>query len=111
MTQSGTEPALATEMRARLFSIAHNALTNAFLHARPDRVEVRLEFDAAQVRLSVSDDGVGLPDDYAERGRGYQGMKADAERIGGMLTVESGEGRGGTSITCVVPHEGDQGGG
>ena len=111
MTQSGTEPALATEMRARLFSIAHNALTNAFLHARPDRVEVRLEFDAAQVRLSVSDDGLGLPDDYAERGRGYQGMKADAERIGGMLTVESGEGRGGTSITCVVPHEGDQGGG
>ena len=35
MSQSGTEPPLTTETRARLFSIAHNALTNAFLHARP----------------------------------------------------------------------------
>ena len=34
MLQSGTEPPLTVETRARLFSIAHNALTNAFLHAR-----------------------------------------------------------------------------
>ena len=65
MTQSGAEPPLAAETRARLFSIAHNALTNVFLHARPGRVEVRLDFEADQVRLSVSDDGVGLPDEYA----------------------------------------------
>ena len=111
MSQSGTEPLLTRETRTRLFSIAHNALTNAFLHARPGRVEVRLGFEADRITLSVSDDGVGLPDDYAERGRGFQGMRAEAERMGGMLTVESGEGRGGTSITCVVPHEGDEGGG
>ena len=111
MTQSGTEPPLATETRASLFSIAHNALTNAFLHARPGRVEVRLEFESGQVRLSVSDDGVGLPDDYAGRGRGINGMRADAERMGGMLVVESGEGRGGTTITCVLPLEIDEGGG
>ena len=37
MSQSGVEPPLSTEVRARLFSIAHNALTNAFLHARASR--------------------------------------------------------------------------
>ena len=111
MSQSGTEPPLARETRTRLFSIAHNALTNAFLHARPGRVEVRLDFEAGQIRLSVSDDGVGLPDDYAERGRGFHGMRAEAERVGGILTVESGEGRGGTTIGCVVPHIEDEGGG
>ena len=111
MTQSGAEPPLAAETRARLFSIAHNALTNVFLHARPGRVEVRLDFEADQVRLSVSDDGVGLPDEYAERGRGINGMRADAERMGGMLVVESREGGGGTTITCVVPLETDEGGG
>ena len=79
MSQSGTEPPLAIETRARLFSIAHNALTNAFVHARPGRVEIRLDFEADKIRLSVSDDGVGLPDDYAERGRGFNGMRADAE--------------------------------
>ena len=52
LTQSGTEPPLAAETRSRLFSIAHNALTNAFRHARPGRVEVRLDFRSGQaVRL------------------------------------------------------------
>ena len=105
MSQSGTELPLTTETRSRLFSIAHNALTNAFLHARPGRVEVRLSFETGQVRLSVSDDGVGLPDGYAERGRGFDGMRTDAEQMGGRLIVESGEGGGGTTIACVVPYE------
>ena len=111
MSQSGTEPPLATEVRARLFSIAHNALTNAFLHAQPARVEVRLAFEADRIRLSVSDDGVGLPDDYAERGRGFEGMRTDAELIGGTLIVERDKAVGGTTIACVVPHRADQGGG
>ena len=109
MSQTGTEPLLATETRTRLFYIAHNALTNAFLHARPAKVEVRLDFEADQTRLSVSDDGVGLPDNYAEFGRGFKGMKADAERMRGTLIVESSKEEG-TTITCVVPHEGDEGG-
>ena len=107
LTQSGTEPPLAAETRSRLFSIAHNALTNAFRHARPGRVEVRLDFGSGQVRLSVSDDGVGLPGDYAGGGRGMGGMRADAERLGGTLTVDSGAGGGGTTITCVVPQDTD----
>ena len=105
MLQSGTEPPLAVETRARLFSIAHNALTNAFLHAGAGRVEVRLDFGADCIRLSVSDDGIGLPDDYAERGRGFRGMRADAERLGGRLIVETGEGNGGTTVTCEAPYE------
>ena len=104
MVQSGTEPPLAVETRARLFSIAHNALTNAFLHAGAGRVEVRLDFGADCIRLSVSDDGVGLPDDYAERGRGFRGMRADAERLGGRLIVETGGLDGGTTVTCETPY-------
>ena len=111
MSQSGIEPPLAMEKRSRLFSIAHNALTNAFLHARPGGVEVRLDFETDGIRLSVSDDGVGLPGDYGERGRGFRGMRADAEGMGGTLIVESGEGGGGTTIICMVPKRGDEGGG
>ena len=108
ISQSGTEPPLTTETRTRLFSIAHNALTNAFLHARPGRVEVSLSFEAGRIRLSVSDDGVGLPDGYAERGRGFNGMRSEAEQLGGALTVESVKG-GGTTITCLVPQEANEG--
>ena len=104
MSQSGTEPPLATETRTRLFSIAHNALTNALLHARPGRVDVALSFEAGRITLSVSDDGVGLPDGYAALGRGFSGMRSDAERMGGTLLVESVRGEG-TTITCLVPRE------
>ena len=104
MSLSGLEPSLPTDMRARLFSIAHNALTNAFLHAGASRVEVGLEFKADEIRLTVVDDGVGLPDDYDDRGRGIRGMNADAERMGGRLFVESFDGVG-TTIVCVVPNE------
>ena len=65
---------------------------------------MRLSFEADRIRLSVSDDGVGLPDDYPERGRGFHGMRRDAERMGGRLIVESVEG-GGTTITCEVPYQ------
>ena len=111
MSLSGTEPPLAVEMRAGLFSIAHNALTNAFLHARPGVVEVRLEFESDGTRLLVSDDGVGLPEGFGERGRGFKGMSADAERMGGTLVVESGRDGVGTTIACVVPYEADKIGG
>ena len=102
---SGAEPPLAVETRAGLFSIAHNALTNAFLHAQASKVQVGLDFGADGIRLSVSDDGIGLPDDYAGRGRGFRGMRADAERLGGRLVVETGGRDGGTTVTCEMPYE------
>ncbi len=105
MVQSGREPPLSDEVRAGIFSIAHNALANAFLHAQAARVEVGLDFGSGAVRLSVSDDGIGLPEDYADRGRGFAGMKKDAGRMGGRLIIESGRPEGGTTVTCVVPLE------
>lgn len=103
---SGDEPPLTQETKSGLFSIAHNALANAFLHARAERVEVRLDFEDGRILLSVSDDGVGLPVDYAERGRGFRGMQTAAERLGGMLEVETGAPGEGTTVSCVVPRRG-----
>ena len=105
VVQFGDEPQLAVETRSRLFSVAHNALANALLHAGAESVEVALDFRGNQVLLSVSDNGVGLPDDYAERGRGFAGMRADAERMGGSLIVTQAGQEGGTTVTCVVPLE------
>lgn len=107
MSQTGTEPGMPTEVRTRLFSIAHNALTNAFLHASPTRVEVGLSFDGEEVVLRVMDDGIGLPDDYVGSGRGISGMMEEAARMGGTLTVDGEAAVGGTTITCVVPRQRD----
>ena len=102
LTQRGVEPALSTEARSLLFSIAHNALTNAFRHAAMSRVLVELDFAKDEIRLSVADDGVGLPDDYESRGHGFENMLAYAKRLGGRLIVEPRGSLGGASVTCVV---------
>ena len=103
MIQSGDEPQLSSATRRLLFSIAHNALTNALRHSSAGKVTVSLNFDQDEVRLSVSDDGAGLPDDYAERGHGFRNMTADAERMGGRLSVSSGESGRGAIVACAVP--------
>ena len=106
LTQNGVEPPLSVEVRSLLFSIAHNALANALRHAGASRVLVELDFGRDELRLSVSDDGVGLPDDYEERGHGFANMRADAGRLGGRLIVEPRGAAGGASVTCVMPLSG-----
>ena len=89
LTQTGFEPELSTEKTSLLFSIAHNALTNAYRHAGACRVAVDLAFGEDDIRLSVSDDGTGLPDDYTERGSGFANMTGTAERLGGVSSWRS----------------------
>ena len=105
MTQAGVEPPLSIGTKGLLFSIAHNALTNAYRHAGASRVSVHLEFGEGAIRLSVSDNGAGLPNDYAERGRGFANMSRDAERLGGRLVVEERGVMDGATVTCVIPPE------
>ena len=103
LTQNGVEPPLSVDVRSLLFTIAHNALANAFRHAGASRVLVALDFGRDELRLSVSDDGAGLPDDYEERGHGFANMLAYAGRLGGRLIVEPRGAAGGASVTCVMP--------
>ena len=110
MVRTGLEPRLPTTARRRLFSIAHNALTNALRHSQASRVSIELFFDDDMIRLSVSDDGVGIPDDYEDRGHGFRNMRMDAERMGGWLEVGPGESGRGTTIACVIPFDSDRGG-
>ena len=103
MVQTGEEPPLGVDTRSRLFSIAHNALANAYRHAGAGSVSVSLDFSGDRIHLTVEDDGVGLPSDYAQRGRGFAGMMAEAERMGGQLKVISTGPGGGTMVSCEIP--------
>ena len=106
LSLTGVEPDLSVEERSLLFSIAHNALTNAGRHAEASRVSVELEYGDS-IRLSVADDGHGLPDDYARRGHGFANMRRDAERLGGQLVVEPKGRLDGATVACIVPKSGN----
>ncbi len=110
LDQSGPEPELPTVTKRLLFSIAHNAMTNAYRHSEASRVKISLRFEANSLRMSVSDDGVGLPADYQDRGHGFARMKADAERMGGRLETTVGADGRGTVVSCAIPLDNVQGG-
>ena len=110
LVQHGREPPLSTIARSLLFSIAHNALTNVIRHAGAGQVVIVLDCTGDELRLSVSDDGKGLPLDYEARGHGFRNMQADAGRMGGRLEVKSDGDGGGTIVTCVVPYQALRGG-
>ena len=85
--QQGREPPLSIIDRSLLFSIAHNALTNVIRHAGASEVVIGFDCDGEELRLSVSDDGGGLPEDYQARGHGFRNMRgrrrADGRSFGG----------------------------
>ena len=57
-SSSGTPRELASAVRLALYRVTQEALTNVRKHARPERVEVRLDYLPDQVSLAVEDVGV-----------------------------------------------------
>ena len=110
VAQDGDERDLPSAVRGLIFGIVHNAMTNVLLHAKASRVEVRLDFQADQLCLTVSDDGIGIPQKGGRWGHGLRNMGDNTKRMGGRLEVSPGVGGVGTRVTCVVPYQASPGG-
>jgi two-component system sensor histidine kinase UhpB len=99
-------PPVGADAELVIYRVAQESLTNAVRHAGADAAEVRLELIGQQLRLTVSDDGVGLPvDAAAASGGGLRWMRERALLIDGHLEVDSGA-AGGTEIRLDVPCQG-----
>jgi signal transduction histidine kinase len=101
------EPAI--DARYELSQILREALVNVARHARARQVDVALRPADGQVRLTVVDDGVGLPERPGGPATGSYGLVGMAERaraVGGRLWVRSEPGRG-VRIDVVVPAGGE----
>lgn len=105
-----------------LGQILTNLVDNAAKHAFPDdRGTIRIEIaerDDAMIRISVKDDGIGMPRDVLDKvfnpfyttkfGQGGTGLglyisyNAAANLLGGSLTVESTQGEG-AIFTLTIP--------
>jgi PAS domain S-box-containing protein len=96
----------ASEIRASLYRICQEAITNVAKHAGASRVEVLLEEADGGVRVRVADDGRGFrptPDELPEPGHlGLTAMRERAELLGGTLNVKSAPGEG-TVVEVWVP--------
>jgi signal transduction histidine kinase/streptogramin lyase len=86
-------------LRDELYSIAREALRNAFRHAQARRIEVELSYGTTLLRMRIRDDGTGIDPSVLERGFraghwGFPGMQERAQRIGAKLGIWSRPGLG-----------------
>lgn len=78
------------------------ALTNVAKHVHASRIEVRLQQDAQEIRLTVWDNGQGFdPSQQLAGGLGLLGMKERLERLGSSLSIISQLNQGTTLVACV----------
>jgi signal transduction histidine kinase len=87
------------EVRAIIYRVALEALTNVLKHSGADRVEVLLERRGVGVAVRVRDNGGGFdlpaPDAPAEPGHiGLLSMRERAEAAGGRFSLSSSPGSG-----------------
>ncbi|MFT3800957.1 MAG: histidine kinase [Burkholderiaceae bacterium] len=100
--------ALADGRAETVYRIAEEALRNVLRHAHAQRVEVALARDGAgdagRLRLTLADDGTGFAvRSFVGDGHfGLQGMREQAELLGGTLQIDSRPGEG-TRITLSMP--------
>lgn len=100
-------------------NLVHNAILHGFDGAPQGRIRIEaVPVEADQIRLTISDDGKGIPEAHLRRifdpffttklGQGGSGLGLNVVHnivtgvLGGHISVESGEGRG-TSFTMVFP--------
>lgn len=103
----GEPPVRAVGPEVTGFRVVQEALTNVIKHAgRPARAAVRITYRDGQMRVEVTDDGVGAHSTAVERaiGHGLVGMRERVELYHGTLHVGPRPG-GGFRVSATIPLE------
>ena len=79
------DSAVDDDLRGQLLPVLREALSNVAQHARASRVEVEVEVDGQDLRLSVLDDGIGLG--AVHQLRGLRNARTRAHELGGTLEL------------------------
>ncbi|MEW5986670.1 MAG: sensor histidine kinase [Chloroflexota bacterium] len=99
----GTPRSLPSKAALTLFRVAQEGLTNARKHAQASRVEVTLDYEEpGWVRLSVTDNGVGMDVAQTNGGYGLLGVRERVQLLGGRVEL-SGAGGQGTRLAVEIP--------
>lgn len=94
-------PTLPAAVEVAAYRIMQEALTNVAKHAYARHCWVSLQLGDDMLAMTISDDGVGLPDER-RTGVGLHSIKERAEELGGVCTVQRATG-GGTIVNVELP--------
>ena len=100
LREEGEPRALPAAASLTAYRVLQEGLTNALRHAGARRAQVRVAWDAREVRLRVSDDGAGPGD--GPSGQGLAGLQERVALYGGTLRA-GGADDGGFVLEAVLP--------
>lgn len=98
---------LPAAVEVAIYHIVDEALTNVVRYANAARCDICIARDAAGIRLTIEDDGVGIPTDRIS-GVGLQSMRERASELGGTFAAEPRD-LAGTRIVAELPMSGGGG--
>ena len=105
----GTKPSLSSDVRAVVFRIAQEAITNVVRHANASKIDIQLDYLEDNIYLRVEDNGQGFNTDVVLKKKpgnptawGLLGMVERASLVGGTCNIFSHPGKG-TLIEVNVP--------
>jgi PAS domain S-box-containing protein len=98
-------PAAGERLATALYRMVQEALTNVVRHAHANHVDIELRQRGEWLVLTVTDDGVGLPDPAAVRDDAYglMGMRVRAAMLGGTVQLDNSGRRGGARLCIQLP--------
>ncbi|MDQ0395491.1 GAF domain-containing sensor histidine kinase [Labrys monachus] len=94
----GAADTLPDTMRTAVYRIVQEAINNAARHAMASRIDVRIERDAEELRIAVTDDGCGCGPVGPETFGGIGHMRTRAALIGARLHIGRAGRKGGTKV-------------
>jgi signal transduction histidine kinase len=92
INEAGVRPPAVVEHE--LYIMTLELVNNVLKHAQASEVWISVSQDHKSVRLTVSDNGVGLNEDLKSDGMGMFNLQNRVEALRGKLTIESGVGTG-----------------
>jgi two-component system sensor histidine kinase UhpB len=96
---------LGPSVTLTIYRVVQEGLINALRHAQASRVDIDVQCDAHRIVASVTDDGVGLPADWARPGHfGLRGLAERVRQLGGTFDIGR-NGESGVRLTADIPLE------
>ena len=105
-TEGPVDNTLEPEVQAQMVTVLREALTNIAQHSGARSASIHLQVTPTHLRLKVTDDGCGIPDERHERG--LRNVRRRAMLLGGSLDLWPND-PSGTIFVWSVPHSTDSG--
>jgi len=93
--------ALPDTIQVTVYRIVQECMTNSVRHAKPKHVKVELRLERDNLKITVTDDGIGLKADVI-RGFGLIGMRERVSALGGRIAFDTEEGKG-LQVRVLIP--------